>query len=465
MIPRCLAKGTVAGLLGWLAGAAIAAAHANVVFILTDDQGVWSVGCYGNAEARTPAVDRLAAEGMRFTRAFATIPVCSPSRATFLTGRIASQHGIHDWLKHENMGDGARLAIPEEEFFLSSILARHGYSCGLVGKWHLGDSLRPHAGYSYWYALPQGSSPYNNAEMIWEGKLIKTSGYLTDAMTDKALDFLQRNKDRPFFLTLAYSAPHSPYKGHPAELVGLFRECPFDSIPRLPTHPWSISKTDQLRTHSTLSQYFAACTGISRGVERILKQLDDLGLAGDTLVVYASDQGYCCGHHGLWGKGNASNPRNIYDTSLQIPLIFRHPGRIPKGVATDVLFSSYDFVPTILAYLDFPPSTGRNLPGRSFVPALKGESWPGPDAVFAEYGRARMIRTTAHKLIHRADGGPDELYNLQDDPGEAINLAGKPEHRRLLIGLRTRLFRWFEKYAEAGRDPVGNEYLRWNDME
>ena len=301
--------------------------------------------------------------------------------------------------------------------------------------------------------------------MIWEGKVTKTKGYLTDRITDKAVDFLQLNKDRPFFLTVTYNAPHSPYKGHPAELVDLFKDCPFDSIPKLPTHPWSISKVEEQRTPKTLAQYFAACSGISRGVERIVKQLDDLGLAGNTLVIYASDQGFCCGHHGLWGKGNASNPRNIFDTSLQIPLIFRQPGRIAKGVTTEAMFSSYDFVPTVLAYLDLPPSTARNLPGQSFVPALRDGTWQGPDAVFAEYGRARMIRTATHKLVHRADGGPDELYDLQKDPGEAANLAGKPEHRKLLVALRTRLFKWFDKYAEAGRDPVGNEYLRLDDQE
>ncbi|HOW70116.1 MAG TPA: sulfatase-like hydrolase/transferase [Phycisphaerae bacterium] len=452
-----------AALLAGLAGTALAAEHTNVVFILTDDQGAWSLGCYGNSEARTPGVDHLAAEGIRFTRAFATIPVCSPSRATFFTGRIASQHGIHDWIKHENMGSRARVAVPEEDSLLSAILARQGYTCGLVGKWHLGDSARPHAGYTYWFSLLEGSSEYNNAEMIWEGKPTRTKGYLTDRITDKALDFLQSNKDRPFFLTVTYNAPHSPYRGHPAELVELFRDCPFNSIPRLPTHPWSTSKVEKLRTHQTLSQYFAACSAVSRGVERIARQLDDLGLSGNTLVVYASDQGYCCGHHGLWGKGNASNPRNIYDTSLQIPLIFRQPGRIPKGATTDALFGSYDFVPTVLAYLNLPPSTGRNLPGRSFVPAIKGQPWEPPDAVFAEYGRARMIRTATYKYVHRADGGPHELYDLQKDAGETTNLADQLEYRQRLVTLRTRLFKWFDKYAEAGRDPIGNEYLRPDD--
>jgi len=213
------------------------------------------------------------------------------------------------------------------------------------------------------------------------------------------------------------------------------------------------------------ASYWAMCDLIDAQVGRLLDLLRQTGQDRNTLVIYASDQGYCCGHHGLWGKGNASNPRNIYDTSLQIPLIFRQPGRIPKGVTTEAMFSSYDFVPTVLAYLDLPPSTARNLPGQSFAPALKDRTWQGPDAVFAEYGRSRMIRTATHKLVHRADGGPDELYDLQKDPDEATNLAGKPEHRKQLVALRKRLFKWFDKYAEAGRDPIGNEYLRPDDEE
>ena len=438
--------------------AATSEPRTNVLLIMTDDQGVWSLGCYGNTEAHTPAVDRLASQGVRLTQAFATIPVCSPSRATFYTGRIASQHGIHDWIKHENDGERARYCLPNE-VLMSTLLAQGGYTCGLVGKWHLGESCKPHAGYTYWYAMPQGGSKYNDAEMYWQGAKIKTSGYLTDRITDRAIDFLATYKDRPFFLNVQYNAPHSPYKGHPQELVDLFKDCPFDSVPKPAPHPWTISAANKIGNHATLSRYFAACSGVDRAVGRILERLDSLGLAANTLVIYTSDQGFCCGHHGLWSKGNASNPRNIYDTSLQIPLICCHKGRLPAGVTRDVLFAGYDFLPTVLDYVGLPPSPGRNLPGRSFAAALRGESQEEPDAIFAEYGRARMIRTRTHKLVHRADGGPHEFYDLRNDPGEAINLAAKPEHRKQMLKLRSRLFKWFSRYVEAGSDPIGHEYL------
>ena len=165
--------------------AAPAGSRTNVLLIMTDDQGVWSLGCYGNAEAHTPVLDRLASQGVRLTQAFSTVPVCSPSRATFYTGRIASQHGIHDWINGENEGERARYCLPNE-VLMSTLLARGGYTCGLVGKWHLGESAKPQAGYTYWYAMPQGGSRYNDAEMYWQGEKIKEPGYLTDRITDRA---------------------------------------------------------------------------------------------------------------------------------------------------------------------------------------------------------------------------------------------------------------------------------------
>ncbi len=436
------------------------AAPTNLLVIMSDDQGAWSVGCYGNPEARTPAVDRLAAEGVRLTSAFAVTPVCSPSRATFFTGRIPSQHGIHDWIKNENMGPRARYCL-DREVQIADVLSGYGYTCGLAGKWHLGDSLNPHAGYTWWYALPQGGSAYNDAEMCSGGQVVPTRGYLTDRITDNAVAFLKANAGRPFFLNVQYNAPHSPWTGHPAELVEAFANCPFDSIPRVPQHPHASSNIQNIGKRAALEQYFASCSGIDRGVGRLMETLDELGLAANTLVVYTSDQGYCFGHHGLVGKGNGTNPRNMYDTSMHVPMIFRHKGTLPAGKTSDVLLAAYDFAPTLLDHISMPGLTGRNLPGRSAADALTGEppaDWP--DATFGEYGHTRSIRTRTHKYVHRADGGHLELYDLVKDPDETTNLADDPDHREELRGLRKRLFAWFEQYGEAGADPVGQEYLR-----
>ena len=141
----------------------------NVVLVLTDDQGPHTLGVYGNHEIRTPHCDRLAREGMLFTRAFCTTPVCSPSRATLFTGQIPSQHGIHDWVRNENEGEGAYAFLADEATF-SEVLAAHGYRVGLSGKWHMGDSARPQEGFDYWFAMPTGGNRYQNPPMYWNGE-------------------------------------------------------------------------------------------------------------------------------------------------------------------------------------------------------------------------------------------------------------------------------------------------------
>ncbi|MHC4674022.1 MAG: sulfatase family protein [Planctomycetota bacterium] len=437
----------------------------NVVLIMTDDQGIWTLGCYGNSEAITPELDKLAGEGIRLTNAFATTPVCSPSRATFFTGRIPSQHGIHDWIKHENIGPRARYCLAGE-VLLSEVLARHGYTCGLSGKWHLGESMKPHGGYTFWYVLPTGGSKYNDAEMIWQGRKIKTEGYLSDRITDKALEFMEINRDKPFFLNVQYNAPHSPFSGHPENLVKLYGDCRFNSIPKLPVHPWASSPwlIKALKNRDALRQYMASCSAVDVNVGRIVDKLDELGLSEKTLVIYTSDQGYAFGHHGFVGKGNATNPRNAFDIVLRIPLIFRHRGRLGQGETVDAMVSVYDFMPTVLDYLGLGKSPGRNLPGRSFAPTLLGgnqEDLPG--VVFGEYSHLRFVRTGDYKYIHRSNGGPFELYDLKNDPDETNNLADVPEYQELRKRLRKQMFDWFVEYAEAGADPVGQEYIGVGD--
>ena len=159
----------------------------NVIFVLTDDQGPWAMGCSGNDEVRTPYIDQLAAEGTRFPNFFCTSPVCSPARASLMTGRIPSAHGVHDWIRDGNMPpDPARYL--EGLTCYTDVLAENDYTVGLSGKWHLGDSLTPQHGFSHWFALPTGGSNYNDANMIRDGKVEQQPGYLTDVITDDALE-------------------------------------------------------------------------------------------------------------------------------------------------------------------------------------------------------------------------------------------------------------------------------------
>ncbi|MFH1740961.1 MAG: sulfatase-like hydrolase/transferase [bacterium] len=432
----------------------------NIILIMTDDQGQWALGCYGNREIKTPTIDQLAADGVRFSHAYANTPVCSPSRATFMTGLIPSQHGIHDWIKNENVGPRARCLVSRFPLF-TDVFSAHGYTCGLSGKWHLGDSLNAHKSFSYWFTIPQGSSQYNDADVIWNGKIEKSPGYLTDRITDHAIDFIEKNQDQPFFLDVQYTAPHGPWEGHPEEFLKLYENCPFDSIPRVPTHPWaSANINNNIGNPQKLAQYFASISAVDAGVARILETLDKTGLRGNTIVIFASDQGFQCGHNGLWGKGNASNPRNMFEESMLIPLIYSGPNLPQRGLVLDQFVSAYDFMPTILELAGLNMPTAFRYPGRSYAPLLQGREAAWEDLVYGEYGRTRMVRTSEWKYVHRSDGGPHELYNLVLDPREDRNVAQDPFHNEHRLRLRKMIDDWFAEYAEGDANPVGQEYHR-----
>ncbi|HRU07175.1 MAG TPA: sulfatase-like hydrolase/transferase, partial [Candidatus Brocadiia bacterium] len=285
--------------------------HSNIILVLTDDQGVWAAGCYGNREIRTPNMDRLAASGMRFNHFFCASPVCSPSRATLLTGRIPSQHGVHDWIRDADVGPGA-LRFMQRETTYTDILARAGWTCSLSGKWHLGDSQVPQNGFTDWYAHQRGGGDYRAFPMVRDGQLVTEHGYVTDAITDEAIRQLDRHAaaGRRFYLSVHYTAPHSPWIGqHPQDIVESYDDCPFQSCPQEPRHPWAIWLTDEnLGKRESLKGYFAAVTAMDRGLGRILDRVEALGLRESTLIIFLSDNGFSCGHHGFWGKGNGTNP-------------------------------------------------------------------------------------------------------------------------------------------------------------
>jgi len=296
----------------------------NVIFVLTDDQGPWAAGCYGNPEIRTPNIDRLAETGVRMTNFFCTSPVCSPARASLMTGRIPSQHGVHDWICDRNMPPDPAQYI-EGFTCYSDVLAANGYVCGLSGKWHLGDSMTPQHGFSHWFCHQKGGGPYNDAPMVRDGEAVNVPGYITEAITDDAVEFIRKNRDGAFGLLVGYTAPHSPWDGHPQEIVDSYDDCPFESCPQEPAHPWATRLTKRcLGDREMLKGYFAAVTAMDLNVGRILATLDDLGLRESTLVVFGSDNGYSCGHHGFWGKGNATFPLNMYENSVKVPMIFSH---------------------------------------------------------------------------------------------------------------------------------------------
>ena len=240
----------------------------NVVFILTDDQGPWALGCAGNDEMRTPNLDRLAESGMRFENFFCTSPVCSPARASLMTGRIPSAHGVHDFLSEGNVPPKAYQFLAGMTCY-TDVLAERDYAIALSGKWHMGDSPTPQHGFGHWFALPRGASKYNDAEMYRDGKVEVCPGYLTDVITDDAIGFVQDNVDRAFYLSVHYNAPHAPWTGHPPEIVASYDDCPFKSCPQEAAHEWMRPDLRHfLGDRDSLKGYVAAVAGLKAKFER-----------------------------------------------------------------------------------------------------------------------------------------------------------------------------------------------------
>ena len=445
----------------------------NVVFILSDDQGPWAAGCYGNDEIRTPNIDRLAREGMRFENAFCTSPVCSPSRASYLTGKLPSQHGVHDYIRRGNVaaGKGYREeaqesswpAIPYLEEFdtYTDILSENGYDCGLSGKWHLGQSETPQHGFDHWFVHQKGGGPYYGAPVIREGNHVNESSYITDAFTDEALNFIEAMND-PFYLGVHYTAPHAPWtksglakNQHPEEITELYDDCPFKSCPQEAMHPDAIELTERcMGDRESLKGYFAAITAMDRQIGRILDKLDEIGIRDETLVIFTSDNGFSCGQNGFWGKGNGTYPFNMYENSVKVPFIASHPARIPRGEVSEELISGYDLMPTLLDYLGLPMPNDGPYPGTSQVSVLEGEdqSVRHQIVVHSEYGNSRMIRTGKWKYVHRYPDGPHQLFNLEEDPEERTNLLRENKNIEMANRLRKELINWFAEYVVPERD-------------
>lgn len=437
----------------------------NLVFILTDNQGAWSLGCYGNPDIRTPHIDRLAADGIRFTRALSSNPVCSPTRATFLTGLMPSQHGLHTPLSPVFMM-GPRASLPLADFTsLGEVLRDAGYTCGLSGKWHLGDNLRPSAGFSFWITKPEGHThEFYDQPVIEGGAVRQENGYTTDLWTREGVRFIEQNRDRPFFLYLAYNGPYNlgalmlkPARNRHA---AYYRGRHFASFPVDAMHPWQFHNKQFHNRQEAMERVAAETSGVDDGVGEILATLRRLGLEENTLVVYASDQGWMGGQNGLWGMGDHTRPHGAHELMMQIPLLFRHPGRIPAGQVNDRLVSNYDFLPTVLSHLGLGDRMPRqNSPGRDFSAVLHGRDGPWDNEVFYEMLDTRAVRTDDWKLVRRHPDGPHELYDLKADPRERFNRYGQPGTAARERELSRRLDAFFSQYSDprydvwkAGRD-------------
>ena len=448
----------------------------NILVILTDDQGAWAMRCAGNTDIHTPNLDRIASQGYRFENFFCASPVCSPARASLLTGRIPSAHGVQDWIRSGNLDrDGLKKEIREDPYYLceekpiqylegmltyTDVLKENGYTCALSGKWHLGDSMTPQHGFDKWFTIGRGGCYYNKADIVENGEISFENRYITNVITDKALSYLEefRTQDNPFYLSVHYTAPHSPWEEdqHPGEYIEMYRDCGFTATPDLPVHPNQIpsapSGTGEVRK-SLLRGYYAAITAMDADVGRLLDKLEALGIAEDTIVMFMADNGMNMGHHGIWGKGNGTFPFNMYDTAVKVPFLVSWPGHYPSGVVCRRMCSQYDFFQTLLDMVGIRRQLPDGLPGRSFADVFDGNTEKaGAVVVYDEYGPTRMIRTEEWKYICRSPYGPDELYHLSEDPEENNNLSADPEYATLINRMYIQLTRWFYTYADPAMD-------------
>lgn len=431
----------------------------NLVFILTDNQGAWTLGCYGNEDIRTPHIDRLAAEGIRFKRALSSNPVCSPTRATFLTGLLPSQHGVHSFLDPKYMMGPEAYNTLDEFTSLGEVLKGAGYVCGLSGKWHLGANLTPSEGFSFWITKPDGSTrEFYDQDVIEEGRLRREEGYTTDLWTRRGIEFIEQNQDRPFFLFLAYNGPYSlgnlmlhPARNRHAEY---YSDKLLPSFPRDAMHPWQFHNKQFHNSLAAMRRVAAETSGVDDGVGQIMATLKRLKLDDCTLVVYAADQGWMGGQNGLWGMGDHTRPIGAHELMMQIPLIFRQPERIPAGKTSDILVSNYDFLPTVLSHLGLAERMPQRpkSPGRDYSRVLRGESLEWDFEVFYEMETCRAIRTDQWKYVMRHSSGPNELYDMQADPRERFNLYGQAGTDEIRMRLQKRIAEFFDQYADRQYD-------------
>lgn len=474
---------TLVALMAFLCGApAVAAASAakpNLLFILTDDQARWGVAAYGNQDVVTPNLDRLARSGVLVRNAFVATPVCSPSRATFLTGRYGTELGITDFLSGPE--EAAGFGLPPEATTWPEVLQQHGYRTGLIGKWHLGTQPQFHPtkhGFHHFFGFVGGFNTPMDPRIEEDGVVKQFKGPIADILTDNAMAFVEANRERPFALLLHYREPHLRYGPMPEVDNAALRGRPL-TVPQR-------EGLDPREVENLTRGYYTAIHAVDRNVGRLLAKLDTLGLAGKTAVVFTSDHGYMIGHHGLHTKGNGwwlikgmppnTKRPNMFDESIRIPLLARWPGVIPAGSETTEPFSTIDTFATMLGLAGVPVPQGVKQHGEDYSPLLRGKKIPWRNAMFGQYdlhsgalAYMRMIRTDRWKLVrHYLSFELDELYDLKNDPQEERNLYRArggitipPEAQAARAELQEQLYAWQRSIDDpllplmaAERDPA-----------
>ena len=434
----------------------------NILLVVVDDMRFDEFGAGGHAFVETPHIDRLMREGVHFTRMFHATPLCSPNRASILTGEYASKHGIYGNVSREQLSHRLRT------------IARHlqaaGYRTAHVGKWHMGDDPRPRPGYDFWVSFPAQGKIYNPD--LWEdGRLHRVEGYVTDLLTDRALRFLRtRDRSAPFFLYFGHKAVHPDVVQRNDGSLDLSNGMNYGSAPRhagryanaavrrsasatgpLPGRPKSrmIEHFLTLQADPAVQREYGAALdpgtsdasiraraemmlAVDESLGAIRRELEAAGELDETVILFTSDNGFFFGEHGL-----SIERRLPYEESIRMPLIVRYPPLASPGRTVSGLGSSTDIAPTIadLAGLPIPP----HMQGRSWKTALAGSGrGPRRPAILTEYfshdqprpwlvdADYKAIRTERHKYVHWVQRPEfDELYDLSEDPLEVRNILGR----------------------------------------
>jgi arylsulfatase A-like enzyme len=437
----------------------------NIVFIMSDDHAAHAISAYGSRINATPQIDRIAAGGMRFENAFCTNAICTPSRASILTGLYNHQNGVRTLF---DVIDGRRQTFPK-------LMQRAGYQTAIFGKWHLGHGGHSDpTGFDAWQVLP-GQGDYYDPVLLDPDGQRRYPGYVTDILTDLSLDWLAgRDRQRPFLLCLHHKAPHRWWQPHP-KYATLYRDddraepdtLDDDYATRSEAARRAAMRVDRDLTRQDvkadvpqelagaarrrwfyqryIKDYLRCVASVDESVGRVLDYLDEHGLADDTIVVYTSDQGFFLGDHGWYDK------RFMYEESLRMPLLVRHPPMIPPGAVAGSFVLNLDLAPTFCELAGIEPD--EPMSGRSITPLLRGE--PPADWRRSMYYRYwehlsdqhRVaahcgIRTERYKLVYYYGQGlglagtsdqatpPEwELFDLAADPAELCNVSGQPGFR------------------------------------
>jgi N-acetylglucosamine-6-sulfatase len=446
-------------------------ARRNVIFILSDDHRWDFMSFVPSAPSflRTPNMDRMAARGGYLRNAFVTTALCSPSRASILTGQYAHRHGVVD----------NSSAIPKGTVFFPQHLKRAGYRTAYLGKWHMGedaDSDKPRPGFDHWISF-RGQGVYNDPELNVNGQRRKLQGYTTDILTDSALAWLQRQRrgaqSQPFFLYLSHKAVHAEFVPA-ARHAGRYASAPI-------RYPETMANTDSnyrgkprwvreqrnswhgvdymyhgaMQFDGFYRSYNETLLALDESIGRVLDFVDSTGLASSTLVVYMSDNGFLLGEHGLIDK------RNAYEESIRVPMLAYAPGLVAPGSTITQMVRNIDVAPTILDLAGAPPL--RNMDGRSVLPALRGQRMAQDSEMLYEYYWEYAFPHTPTTFALRGDrykyvfyhGVWDisELYDLQSDPAERFNLLFAPAMQDSVTRMRDRLFDKLEA-SDAMRIPM-----------